>query len=340
MGQICTLYEELVPAAPCPIQPPPPHQQPLDVHLELGNLSKRRTPVCELHQTAVAKLHDRLRGHLLVFTDGSVRDSPRSAAAACVIPTTGTTIRCRLPFHASSTAAELAGLHLAADYLAAMPPQLPVAILCDSRPALQALLQPDQAGITVALLHAKLTAIETSGVRLSLHWLPSHVGIAGNEEADAAAKAAHHGDTPVTKAIALSDYSRQRLRQLLPAAHPDTRVASGKPPPPLPETGLERRERWLLLRLRTGSAWPAARMFSKGRCSSPACRRCGDDETLDHIICACPALAAERRLMARRYRLLGLPATTVEDFLFPARSKLQALRAFLEFAASADLATL
>ncbi|XP_037503495.1 uncharacterized protein LOC119378407 [Rhipicephalus sanguineus] len=109
MGQICALYEELVPAAPCPIQPPPPHQQPLD--------------------SAVAKLHARLRGHLLVFTDGSVRDSPRSAAAACVIPTTGTTIRCRLPFHASSTAAELAGLHLSADYLAAMPPQLPVAIL-------------------------------------------------------------------------------------------------------------------------------------------------------------------------------------------------------------------
>ncbi|XP_037520707.1 uncharacterized protein LOC119397346 [Rhipicephalus sanguineus] len=70
MGQICTLYEELVPAAPCPIQPPPPHQQPLDVHLELGNLSKRRTPACELYQSAVAKLHDRLRGHLLVFTDG------------------------------------------------------------------------------------------------------------------------------------------------------------------------------------------------------------------------------------------------------------------------------
>ncbi|XP_037501849.1 uncharacterized protein LOC119375889 [Rhipicephalus sanguineus] len=34
MGQICTLYEELVPAAPCPIQPPPPHQQPLDLPFE------------------------------------------------------------------------------------------------------------------------------------------------------------------------------------------------------------------------------------------------------------------------------------------------------------------
>ncbi|KAH7963664.1 hypothetical protein HPB52_022332 [Rhipicephalus sanguineus] len=115
MGQICALNEELFPEPPCPIHPPPTHQQHLDMHFELDNVSKRRTPACELHQSAVAKLHDRLRGHLLVFTDGSVRDSPRLAAAACVIPMTGTSMRCRLPFHASTTAAELACLHLAAD---------------------------------------------------------------------------------------------------------------------------------------------------------------------------------------------------------------------------------
>ncbi|XP_049266788.1 putative ferric-chelate reductase 1 homolog [Rhipicephalus sanguineus] len=55
--------------------------------------------------------------------------------------------------------------------------------------ALQALLQPDQAGITVTLLRAKLSSIR---VRRSLH---------------AAVTAAHHGETPVTKAVALSDYS-------------------------------------------------------------------------------------------------------------------------------------
>ncbi|KAH7942972.1 hypothetical protein HPB52_002917 [Rhipicephalus sanguineus] len=76
MGQICTLYEELVPAAPCPIQPPPPHQQPLDMHSELGNLNKRRTPVCELHQSAVAKLHDRLRGHLLYSILANITTGP------------------------------------------------------------------------------------------------------------------------------------------------------------------------------------------------------------------------------------------------------------------------
>ncbi|KAH7963945.1 hypothetical protein HPB52_023976 [Rhipicephalus sanguineus] len=82
IAQICALNEELAPEAPCPVRPPPPHQQPPDAHLELDNLSKRRTPACELHKSAVAKLHDRLRGLLLVFTGESAWDSPRSAAAA------------------------------------------------------------------------------------------------------------------------------------------------------------------------------------------------------------------------------------------------------------------
>ncbi|KAH7951834.1 hypothetical protein HPB52_013494 [Rhipicephalus sanguineus] len=91
-------------------------------------------------------------------------DSRRSAAAACVIPKTGTTIRCRFLIHSSSTAVELADLHLAPDYLAATTPQLPVAIFSDSRSALQELLQQDRAGITVALLYTKLTAIGASGI--------------------------------------------------------------------------------------------------------------------------------------------------------------------------------
>ncbi|KAH7951506.1 hypothetical protein HPB52_010224 [Rhipicephalus sanguineus] len=90
MGQNSALYEELVPAASCPIHRPPTIPKHVDVHLELKKLSKRRTLACEFHQSALVKLHDRLRGHLLVFKNRSVRDSARSALATSVTPTSRT----------------------------------------------------------------------------------------------------------------------------------------------------------------------------------------------------------------------------------------------------------
>ncbi|XP_070377154.1 uncharacterized protein [Dermacentor albipictus] len=139
--------------------------------------------------------------------------------AACTVLAAATTLQCRLPFAASSTAADLAGLHIAAEFLVEHSPQVPVAIL-DSRPALQELLKPDRTKVTITLLLAKLSAIRRSDIPLSLRWLPSHVGIAGNEEA-AAAKAAHHALVAVTTAAAASDYTQYRLLELITAAHPD-----------------------------------------------------------------------------------------------------------------------
>nr|XP_050041161.1 uncharacterized protein LOC126538348 [Dermacentor andersoni] len=253
MGNLCRLYEETVPQLPVAVALPPPHHGPPDVHLSLKGIAKRRAPAAALQQAAACKLQEEMEGHLLVFTDGSVLPSGQ----------------CRLPFAASSTAAELAGLHLAADLLAEHLPQQPVAVVCDSKPVLQALANLRRAGLTVVLLLAKLTALTTAGIPISFLWLPSHVGVAGNEEADTYAKAAHHDVVPVTRAVAASDCTRHRLRCLLTSIHPDPRVASGRAPKPLPENGLSRRDRSTLLRLRTGCTWTAARLYSKGRATSP-----------------------------------------------------------------------
>nr|XP_037291116.1 uncharacterized protein LOC119186822 [Rhipicephalus microplus] len=170
----------------------------------------------------------------------------------------------------------------------------PAAVLCDSKAALQTLANSHRAGLTACLLRAKVRALTDAGVSVSFHWLPSHVGIAGNEKADTLAKAAHQPGTPYSCAVAARDYSQARLKRLLITVHPDPRVAGGPGPKPLPETGLTRRERASLLRLRTGCVWTAARRHAKGLCPSPACSRCGDPETLEHLLCACPGLAQER----------------------------------------------
>ncbi|KAH7982918.1 hypothetical protein HPB52_008102 [Rhipicephalus sanguineus] len=110
------LYQELVPHHPTPAtgHPPAPGEADQEMH-----------PASELRQAAAEKIQEQLRGHLLVYTDDSVYQSPPSATAACTVPEQGTTLQCRLPFSASSKAAELAGLHLAADHLAASLPQQP-----------------------------------------------------------------------------------------------------------------------------------------------------------------------------------------------------------------------
>ncbi|KAH6940200.1 hypothetical protein HPB50_026322 [Hyalomma asiaticum] len=87
-------------------------------------------------QIAIEKLYQLLRGHLVLFRDGATLNTAPSAATACVVPAMGTTVRCFLTFHAISTAAELAGLHLTADYLAVTLPPLPGTVICDSRWAL------------------------------------------------------------------------------------------------------------------------------------------------------------------------------------------------------------
>ncbi|KAH7975752.1 hypothetical protein HPB52_004672 [Rhipicephalus sanguineus] len=59
--------------------------------------------------------------------------------------------------------------------------------------------------------------------------------------------------------------------------------------------------------------------------------RCGDPETLEHLLCACPGLAQERSRFTTAYRSQGLPASTLEHLLFPSRPHLPALRSLVEF---------
>ncbi|XP_077516564.1 uncharacterized protein LOC144126433 [Amblyomma americanum] len=318
--------------------PPPPTRPPLPISVDIRSCSRRRTPVAALQQTTATLLQESLGGHLQVYTDGSVLPATGQAAAACVAPALGAALSCRLRFPANSTAAELAGLHLAADLLLLLPGQQPAVILTDSRAALQLLRQHQPRQHTVANLTARLMAIQDAGRPVSLQWLPSHVGITGNEGADQLAGAAHSNGSPVSSKVTQLDFARPALRQAVRALHPDARVASGVRFMRVPDC-LPRRERTLILRLRTGCSWTQARLHRHGRAPSPACSFCGADETLGHLLCACPNLEAARRDMTAGYRNLRLPSYSDQDLLHPERSQTEAFRLLLEFLQSTGLAT-
>ncbi|KAH6946480.1 hypothetical protein HPB50_013715 [Hyalomma asiaticum] len=168
----------------------------------------------------------------------------------------------------------------------------------------------------------------------SVEWVPAHIGIAGNELADGAARDAHASHGPTTTFITRNDVARLYIARSTRELHPDPRVAAGKGPRPLPDEGLARRDRSLLLRLRIGCYRTAERLHRLTGGGSPLCADCADEETLQHLLLKCPCADNQRRVLLATYGRLGLPRTTIEHLLFPACAKTSAVRAFaalLEF---------
>lgn len=87
----------------------------------------------------------------------------------------------------------------------------------------------EDASLLAQRVTRKLHAVQQSGCDLLLHWVPSHVGIPGNEAADCATKDAHDPGTGVTNSVCSADAGRLLTARYVRERHPDPRVAAGKP---------------------------------------------------------------------------------------------------------------
>ncbi|XP_077552119.1 uncharacterized protein LOC144166485 [Haemaphysalis longicornis] len=288
-------------------------------------------------------LHERHAGAVKMYTDGSVLPRPPgSAADACAAPELDLTVLRRLSFASSSTKAELVGLHLAADALTERRDIIHAVILCDSRAALLRLQNPHKHGPLVRQLAKKLRDLHSEGRRVSLHWVPAHVGLAGNELADTLAKAAHSADTAVFEAATKGDEARYWIAKHAEKQHPHPRLANGSSPGRIPSRTFGRADCSLLLRLRTRSAFSTARRFFFGRAASPNCQHCGELDNTEHALLRCSHHHAERAKMRQRYAALGVACSTREELLLPSASRGRgaALTALLQYLQATGLAQL
>ena len=130
-----------------------------------------------------------------IFTDGSVQDEFSGAAAVfddAHGPFGTTSLQFPLGPMQTSTDAELAGIRGALSHLSGSRAWDQATIVTDSQAAIQMLMGTDwrRARTSVLSIQQLIQALTARGHQVRLWWAPGHQGIAGNERADAAAKAA------------------------------------------------------------------------------------------------------------------------------------------------------
>ena len=165
-----------------PDVPPWTLQQP-KVLFDLHN-SKKSTTDPQIFQIGFNEILSKYDSHARIFTDGS-KENEKVAAA---FVTAGCTSKCRLPDNASIFSAEIKAIDLALDFI-------------DSSSLNKFIIFSDSLSVLQSIHNLKLENSLCQNLIIKLHklsqfndillcWLPSHMGIQGNEKADIAAKAA------------------------------------------------------------------------------------------------------------------------------------------------------
>lgn len=243
-----------------------------------------------------------------MYTDGSVKVDEDRCAAAFYIPSLKYTWSGRLDCITSSTVVEGVAIASALRKLKTLPPQN-VVVLTDSKAALQQLYRglPSTKFPRKSLALAK--ELNNKGFTVKFQWIPSHIGITGNEKADALAYAALY-QPPKVKVPKSNQVKKSDIRN---------HFGSLWVPPHMPcvTKRFHREEASLLYRIRTGSASTPAWLFKTGRINSPNCTACDETGDIEHFLWSCPRFQDERNALMENLQKKDLPHACLQHLIFP-----------------------
>jgi ribonuclease HI len=228
-----------------------------------------------------------------VYTDGSAENAVRNGGSGVYIRhPNGTTTALSIPVGdlSSNYRAELHALIAAVQHLTEEGcSQQYLVLLTDSLSALQSLMS-GPTDLPTRQLHICLTTLSQHN-KVALQWIPAHVGIAGNEEADRLAKRGAglpqpHNSTSYKEAKTLLNRKKK-------SEWKDRN--KGYKPQEDPINELDRRSQTTIFRLRTGHCGLRKHLKRLGLADDAHCECGSDEQTPEHILQTCPHLETVRQ---------------------------------------------
>ena len=156
------------------------------IDLDIVGISKNDTPHRVVRAIFRSLIDDKYDGHQLIFTDGS--KSGEGVGSAAIMGVNKETVS--LPRVSTVFTAEVIALRLAARLVRNSSADEKYLVCSDSLSALQEMKNVLTYDHLVHRVQLEFHEIITSGYDVTLTWVPSHVGIQGNENVDAEARQA------------------------------------------------------------------------------------------------------------------------------------------------------
>ena len=274
---------------------PPWRQNPPSTCLDLAVLNKSVTPEALYTNLFACHRHNN-HDFKSIYTDGSKTITHVGCAFVCG----DSVIAQKLPVYTSIFTAELYAIVLALDFIIKQKHKKYI-IYSDSQSVLKALSSYQESSHTIVRqIKWQLVNLHSKDYDISFYWVPSHIGIKGNEDADAAAKSAvtisslllripHCDFRGVIRAALLQQWQTLWDGMAINKLHAiQPHITDGA------HSQLNRKRDVIITRLRIGHTRLTHMYLLRGE-PAPQCQNCGDTLTILHLF-SCSHLLQQRLL--------------------------------------------
>ncbi|XP_031341008.1 uncharacterized protein LOC116169121 [Photinus pyralis] len=277
----------------------PIYTHPPLINLELTSCSKTDTPP-ELFKIKLRTILSQYPDYIKIFTDGSKESGKVGSAFVC--PDKNICEKQRLIEYSSNYSAELCALKMALKFVENNVNNN-FLILSDSKSALQSIKNLYPTNSYVKDIHKILYKIQELNKNVTFIWIPSHIGILGNEEADAKAKEASEfqlqtvDDSTVspedTKHFINTTIFQKWYEDWENIQNNKLRKIQQTPTYWKPKVKLNRKQQVIISRLRLGHTKLTHKHIYE-KTPPPNCDVCDIPLSVEHILCECTKFNIER----------------------------------------------
>lgn len=259
-----------------------------EINLSLCNYNKGKTHPITFKEK-FEEIIEKFPEHTHIYTDGSKQNNTTTSAAIINKETRKTK---RLPKNSSIFSAEIYAINLALNLIKEKEDPKYI-IFTDSQSAIIAIKNKRTNNPLIADLLIKFQQLKNKN-EIILCWVPSHVGIQGNELADTAAKSAHNNPIDPTFKIPHTDMKRsiniyiQNKWQIYWNNFPNNKLYKIMPKITKLENNQKtnRKQDVILTRLKIGHTYLTHSYLLKGE-TQPQCIACQTPLTVKHLLTEC-----------------------------------------------------